>query len=1023
MKNSFDHIGTAIWSLMIHTGCRFRRKALFIGGIVFIFITQSLMAAGTIKGRVFDRGTKDALPCANVLVKGTSIGAAADLNGVYTISNAPTGEQTIVVSYIGYVSMSVVVTVPEGGTVQKDFGLQAVAIKGEAVVITGQAAGQVAAINQQISANTIKNVVSSSKIHELPDDNAATALSRLPGLSLMEGDKVVIRGVEAKMNVVLVNGIQLPSTDMEDRSTNLGFISSNMLSGIEVTKVVTPDMDANAIGGVVNLRLREAPTGLHFDVLSQGSYNTQDRTYLGQNYKFWTSISNRFFNDKLGVFVQGNASRYDGGNDIATTSYESMGVGGDLGYGQATYGMSDFVYADEVNIVEDYGGSLILDYVFPQGKLALQNTGAFTNNDLTRHREFFRLPDRRRYTVSRDIHDKVLFVNALQGKFLFEDLKVDAGLSHSYSGKNTDLRYGDASETEFGFVNQTSTDPAIDFNEAERLQLTPEDIYNLDLYENNWKDAKILQDGVTRTETFVQHLYNAKLDLSLPISLTDDVSANFKFGGKIKHSTRDNNIEATHARLTEPTTANRAAADFLESIGADPTMDLQFSDFRDNNYNRGDYYQIGNYDMEYVINTDYMDEYFRLAPFGWPLKRFVSGSRRDDFKGKETFTAGYVMGDFNIGSRLTLLTGVRYEHFNMNYNANFVFVTHPEDGVAVLFDTLNTVNRNDDDWFPNVQLRYKVTDWFDVRTAYSKNISRPDYHVILPNIYVQDANTGQAGNPYLKPAVSNNLDLYLSFYNNQIGLFTVGGFYKEIDNIFYETDLLNRTISSHNIAFPDSSVFETLDIKPCSPSATITSYVNNPNPAFIRGLEMEWQTNFWYLPKPLNAMVLNVNYTRVWSEMDYKQTFIKSKRERVNGRTVTTYSEIDTVRNARLLYQGDHTLNIALGVDYKGFSGRISFNLQGDVITSVAARPEEDAYTGNVYKWDYTLQQKLPIEGLSVSLSGVNIFNDPIKNYQKFRRSVNVDNEGQITSGPILENLTSTTYTPRRFEIGLRYNF
>ena len=93
---------------------------------------------------------------------------------------------------------------------------------------------------------------------------------------------------------------------MNDRATDLGFISSNMLSGIEVIKALTPDMDANTLGGVVNLRLREAPTGLHFDVLAQGNYNASDR--VTDNYKFWASVSQRFFDDKLGVFLQGNTT-------------------------------------------------------------------------------------------------------------------------------------------------------------------------------------------------------------------------------------------------------------------------------------------------------------------------------------------------------------------------------------------------------------------------------------------------------------------------------------------------------------------------------------------------------------------------------------------------------------------------------------------------------------------------------------------------------------------------------------------
>jgi TonB-dependent receptor len=155
------------------------------------------------------------------------------------------------------------VNIKAGSTNDQDFYLESEAMVSTTIEVTAQAEGQLQAINQQLTSNTIINVVSAEKIHQLPDDNAATALSRLPGVSLMNGDQVVIRGVQAKLNQILLNGIELPSTDMNTRATNLGFISSNLLSGIEVIKAITPDMDANALGGVVNLRLREAPKSFH----------------------------------------------------------------------------------------------------------------------------------------------------------------------------------------------------------------------------------------------------------------------------------------------------------------------------------------------------------------------------------------------------------------------------------------------------------------------------------------------------------------------------------------------------------------------------------------------------------------------------------------------------------------------------------------------------------------------------------------------------------------------------------------
>ncbi|MGE5806573.1 MAG: TonB-dependent receptor, partial [Ignavibacteria bacterium] len=176
----------------------------------------------------------------------------------------------------------------------------------------------------------------------------------------------------------------------------------------------------------------------------------------------------------------------------------------------------------------------------------------------------------------------------------------------------------------------------------------------------------------------------------------------------------------------------------------------------------------------------------------------------------------------------------------------------------------------------------------------------------------------------------------------------------------------------------------------------------------------EWQTNFWYLPAPFNSLVFSINYTRVWSKMDYHQVNNETRnvRDPVTGRFRPEYFTTDTIRTGRLLNQGNDILNVALGVDYKGFSGRISFNLQGNVITTVGVRPEEDQFTGNIYKWDFTLKQELPFKGLSIQLSGINIFHTATENFRKFRR---------VPDGPIIENLSQVQYSPRVFELNLRY--
>ncbi len=185
---------------------------------IFLFIitySNSYSQTGSIKGKVLDSKTKDALFGANIIIKGTSLGSASDLEGNYVIRNISVGEQTLEISYIGYTPKSVEINVTENRTINLDVELDYKILEGEVVIVTGQVEGQIQAINQQLSSNTISNVVSKSRIEELPDVNAAESIGRLPGVSISrsggEANKVSIRGLSPKYNTVTVNGVRLPS--------------------------------------------------------------------------------------------------------------------------------------------------------------------------------------------------------------------------------------------------------------------------------------------------------------------------------------------------------------------------------------------------------------------------------------------------------------------------------------------------------------------------------------------------------------------------------------------------------------------------------------------------------------------------------------------------------------------------------------------------------------------------------------------------------------------------------------------
>ena len=232
-----------------------------VKSIIVLFFLMQFTFAADISGRVTDAGSGDFLPGANVIVEGTNFGASSDRSGSYQISGLVDGDYTLTVSYIGYSDYSAQVTVA-GENVTNDIQLSVSYINMEAVNVSGLAQGQVKALNQQRSAGNIKNIVSSDMIEQFPDQNVADAIQRLPGVALEtdhgEGRYVQIRGAEAQLNTTTLNGIRIPSPEDTERKVSLDVIPSFLLGGIELAKAITPDMDADAIGGAVNLITKNA---------------------------------------------------------------------------------------------------------------------------------------------------------------------------------------------------------------------------------------------------------------------------------------------------------------------------------------------------------------------------------------------------------------------------------------------------------------------------------------------------------------------------------------------------------------------------------------------------------------------------------------------------------------------------------------------------------------------------------------------------------------------------------------------
>ncbi|HHP7239385.1 carboxypeptidase-like regulatory domain-containing protein, partial [Longibacter sp.] len=231
--------------------------------------------SGTVSGVVSDATTGNHLPGANVLILGTSRGAATDVDGEYAIPNVPAGSYRLRVSYIGYEPVTREITVD--GDTGVDVALSVSQLRTEGVVVLGsRAQGQAKALSQQKNAANITNVVAADQIGQFPDATAPDALQRVPGIGVQrdqgEGRFIQIRGGAPQLTTVTFNGERIPSPEGDVRQIALDAVPTSILQSIEVSKAITPDMDADAIGGAVNLVTRRAPSTATFSVEAAGGF-------------------------------------------------------------------------------------------------------------------------------------------------------------------------------------------------------------------------------------------------------------------------------------------------------------------------------------------------------------------------------------------------------------------------------------------------------------------------------------------------------------------------------------------------------------------------------------------------------------------------------------------------------------------------------------------------------------------------------------------------------------------------------
>ena len=778
---------------------------------------------GAIRGRIIDN-TKQILPGATIYIEKLHTGVVSDINGFYTLSNLAPGTYTVKISYVGYSPVEMTITIPEGKTVEKDVTLNE-GLELQEVVVGGAFTGQRRALSSQKNALGITNVVSADQVGKFPDSNIGDALKRISGINVQydqgEARFGQVRGTSADMSSVTINGNRVPSAEGETRNVQLDLIPADMIQTIEVNKVVTPDMDADAIGGSINLVTKNSPYKRFISATAGTGYNAvSDKMNLNLGFTY----GDRFFNDKLGLMASISYQNNPAGSDDVEMAYKKDDDGN--------------VYLNEYEVRQYYvtrerqSYSLALDWEI-NANHKLDFKGIFNNrNDWeNRYRRQYKYddgpyemifeskaggPDERNARLER----QRTMDFTLGGEHLFGRLQFDWKASYAQASE-------ERPHERYLSFKKKDVEMETDFSDIRRPFMKPVGVADYLLDATNTNGFEL--DELTEQFEDIKEK-DLKFSANFELPLKQGAFGNtLKFGAKVVDKDKHKDIDFFEYK---PLDEDAFVSDALGHL----------TDQNRDGYMAGDRYQAGNYvDKKYIGAIDVNNE-----------SMFEEEEKLDEeaenFDAHETVTAGYIRFDQKLGRRWHLMAGLRLENTHVSYSG-FVYDDGDQNGTEE--ETLTPTGKQSKSYInllPSLLLKWDVNDDFKLRAAFTNTLARPKYSNLVPNVII-DKEDIAFGNPDLNATLSYNLDLSAEYYFQSIGLVSAGLFYKKINDFIVD---YRESDYEYN-----GTVYDEMKTP------------INAGDANLFGVEVAYQRDFGFIHPALKCLGLYGNYTYTYSKVNH----------------------------------------------------------------------------------------------------------------------------------------------------------
>ncbi len=749
--------------------------------ILFLFAVPMMAQTGSIVGSLTDKDfNNEPLPFANVIIKGTSTGTTSDFDGLYELANLEPGTYTIQYSYVGYETVEIADIVVEARkvtTVNVPMGASAAALDQVVITTTVKRESEVALLIEQKKATTIIQSIGAQELARKGVDNAAAAVAQISGISQQQGSSdVFVRGLGDRYQNTTMNGLSLPSNDVNKKNINLDLFPSEIIESVGVSKAYNSYFFGDFSAGNINIVSKEYNGPGFFNVSIDSGFNTQaiGEDFVRSEGPSYFGFYNRYDNDPFAVVLSHGVDPQDAESNIPFSGSLEGGY--------------------SFNIDDDQRLSFFGTAVFSNNYEYLNGPAVDFTNDVK-----IRFPEAEWYNYSTNtaLMGSAIYNNKAGHKLKFTSLYSNTSTDEvgyygiGGNGFNRDGFSGNGDggfyqmnvqfNQEMIFVNQLNgthkfddekwlLDWGVGFNkvfsdEPDRKRISLED-YQFTL-DTDPDTNPIYYDNIAfDNQRFFQSIEDDELNsyFNLNYKLNDNVNITMGYNGRTKER-RFNNWRYGYEildKLNNPVTDVNNLDDFFSVVNI--------------NIPEG----TGLWNLRVARQPLGLDEVLGLVNRPQPYENTYTGNL--------DIHAGLAKADIIVGDWL-FVPGIRIENWRQEVVYDVINPVPTDPGFREVQENL---------LFPSLNIKYALNEDMNLRGAVSQTASFPEFKEVANFVY-EGVTQRVGGNPDLLGKADGTGATYSEIFNADVKyewfpgrgeLFAIGVFYKSI------SDPVNRVVAT-----------------------------------------------------------------------------------------------------------------------------------------------------------------------------------------------------------------------------------